>query len=283
VRADPRQLDLVVPETLPEALEALEHDPERRPLAGGTDLMVLHAMDRLPSRRLLGLWKLAELRGITVDERFVTLGALTTYTEIAAHPVLRAEFPALVAAALETGGLAIQNRGTLGGNVANASPAADSSPPLLAYAAELELAYSRGTRWLTYDTFHTAYKQTAMRPGELVSRFRLPRVASPRRHVFRKIGPRRAQAISKICLAACVELHESSVVGVRLAFGGVAATVVRAPLAEAALVRGDLAGARAALASELRPIDDLRSTARYRLRVAQNLLASVLQPADRTG
>jgi CO/xanthine dehydrogenase FAD-binding subunit len=282
VRSDPREYRLVAPATLAEALAALAGDPTLRPLAGGTDLMVVYAMGRLADRALLGLWKLHELRGIVVDDDRVTLGALTTYAQVQAHPTLRAEFPLLVQAAAETGGLAIQNRGTLGGNLANASPAADSSPPLLAYDAELELVSRAGARWLRYDAFHLAYKRTQLAPGELIARVRLPRVTAAsdvatRAHVFRKVGPRRAQAISKVCLAARVDRDASGrVLTARVAFGGVAPVVLRCPRTEAALVAGDTNAALAALGHEIAPIDDHRSTARYRLQVARNLVAEVL-------
>jgi CO/xanthine dehydrogenase FAD-binding subunit len=277
MRADPRDYRLAAPATLPEALAALAADPTLRPLAGGTDLMVVYSMGRLADRALLGLWKLGELRGISVTPAEVALGALTTYTAIQAHPTLVAEFPALVQAASETGGLAIQNRGTLGGNLANASPAADSSPPLLAYDAELELVSASGTRRVRYADFHLGYKKTALAPGELIARVLLPRTPLARAHVFRKVGPRRAQAISKVCLAATVDRDaRGKVLAVRVAFGGVGPVVLRCPRTEAALVAGDTGGALAALAAEITPIDDHRSTARYRLQVARNLVAEVL-------
>jgi CO/xanthine dehydrogenase FAD-binding subunit len=279
VRSDPREYRLVAPATLAEALAALADDTSVRPLAGGTDLMVVYAMGRLADRALLGLWKLHELRGIVVDEAYATLGALTTYAQVQAHPTLRAEFPMLVQAAAETGGLAIQNRGTLGGNLANASPAADSSPPLLAYDAELELVSSRGARWLRYDAFHLGYKRTQLAPGELISRIRLPRRASEvatRTQLFRKVGPRRAQAISKVCLAARIDRSAAgAIVATRVAFGGVGPVATRCPLTEAALLANDTDAALAALATEIAPIDDHRSTARYRLQVARNLVSRI--------
>jgi CO/xanthine dehydrogenase FAD-binding subunit len=279
MRADPRAYRLHAPDSLAEALAALAARPTVRPLAGGTDLMVVYGMGRLAEHELLGLWKLTELRGITVDEGAITLGACVRYSELQRHPVLRGEFPALVQAASETGSLAIQNRGTLGGNLANASPAADSSPPLLVYDASLELVSAAGARWLRYAEFHTGYKRTRLAPGELITRVRLPRAAASvvRTHTFHKVGPRRAQAISKLCLAACVERDAASGMprAVRVAFGGVGPTVLRCPRTEAALVAGDLAAARAALADDIAPIDDHRSTARYRLQVARNLLGEI--------
>src|SRR5256884_4890415 len=131
---------LISPPTLSEALEALSQDHGAwKPFAGGTDLMVLLEAGKLPHQNYVNIWNLKELRGVKVTDDQVILGALTTYTEVQSHPVLQTEFPMLCEAARETGGIAIQNRGTLGGNIVNASPAADSPPALLAYDAELEL------------------------------------------------------------------------------------------------------------------------------------------------
>src|SRR6266566_5520710 len=171
---------LVSPASLSDALGVLAREPGIwQPFAGGTDVMVLLEAGRLPHRNYLNIRNLAELRGIEVSEAHVTLGALTTYTEVQSNPVLREEFPMLCQAASETGGLAIQNRGTLGGNIVNASPAADSPPALLAYDAEIELSSSQGSRWLSYQGFHMGYKQMNMREDELLTRIRLPRTAQP--------------------------------------------------------------------------------------------------------
>lgn len=275
--------ELVVPRTMGEALALLADEPGAwRPFAGGTDLMVLLEAGLLAHRRFFSVWGLGELRGIEVGDDAVTLGALTTYTDVRRSEVIRREFPMLVAAARETGGLAIQNRGTVGGNICNASPAADTPPALLAYGAEVELVSRVGARWVAYDEFHTGYRQTVMRPDELLARVRLPRPAEGARHFYRKVGTRRAQAISKVCFAALLTPGEGGRVGgARLAFGSVAPTVVRARRAEAALdgrATDEDAVRRALdqLARDIAPIDDLRSTARYRLRVAQNLLAEFL-------
>jgi len=257
---------------LSEVLEMLASEPGKwRPLAGGTDLMVLFEAGQLEHRRLLSIWGLPELRGISVDERAVTLGALTTYTEVLRHAVLRAEFPLLASAAAETGGIATQNRGTLGGNIVNASPAADSPPALLAYDAEIELTSIHGSRWIKYCEFHTGYKQMRIRPDELLSRIRLPRGTSRFQAQYRKVGTRRAQAISKVCFAG---LRDPLNGEVKIAFGSVAPVPLRCFLTEAAIRDGR--DPLAALASELRPIDDMRSNAAYRLRVAQNLLREFL-------
>src|SRR3989475_9905297 len=182
---------LFSPTTLSEALDILAQDKSTwRPFAGGTDLMVLLEVGKLPHKNYLNIWNLAELRGIEVNDSQVTLGALTTYTEIQEHETLRAEFPMLCQAASETGGLAIQNRGTLGGNIVNASPAADSPPALLAYDAQLELISNSGTRSIPYSKFHRGYKQMDMRADELLCAIHLPRTRTPRRHYYRKVGTR---------------------------------------------------------------------------------------------
>src|SRR6266581_4744830 len=194
---------LISPVTLGEALDVLVQDNGGwKPFAGGTDLMVLLEAGKLPHTNYVNIWNLKELRGIAVDDNHVTLGALTTYTEVQNHPVLSEEFPMLCQAAKETGGIAIQNRGTLGGNIVNGSPAADSPPALLAYDAELLLVSKQGARTIPYSSFHRGYKQMDIRPGELLRAIRLPRTTRPLTHYYRKVGTRRAQAISKVCFAA---------------------------------------------------------------------------------
>src|SRR5256714_6607398 len=170
---------LISPLSLSEALDVLAKDDGKwQPFAGGTDLMVLLESGKLPHKNYLNIWNLNELRGIEISNEHVTLGALTTYTEVQANEILRREFPMLCQAASETGGLAIQNRGTLGGNIANASPAGDSPPALLVYDAELELVSASGSRFVPYHGFHTGYKQMLMRADELIKSIRLPRESS---------------------------------------------------------------------------------------------------------
>jgi CO/xanthine dehydrogenase FAD-binding subunit len=276
---------LQTPASLADALALIGNEPGVwKPFAGGTDLMVLLEAGRLPHRNYVNLWPLAELRGIEVTDSHVTLGALTTYTEVQAQEVLRNEFPMLCQAASETGGLAIQNRGTLGGNIVNASPAADSPPALLAYDAEIELVSNRGARWLPYDGFHLGYKQMDMRPDELLTRIRLPRTTRGITHYYRKVGTRKAQAISKVCLAAAARVENGVLTDVRIALGSVAPIVLRCKQTEDAIRGHALTGdtvdqARETLRREITPIDDVRSTASYRLRVAENLLVDFLVTA----
>lgn len=276
-----RPFSLEAPRDLETALRLLAADPGTRPFAGGTDLMVLLESGKLPPGRYVNIWGLRELRGIAVAPDRVSLGALTTYTDVLSDPVLQSEFPLLCSAARQTGGVATQNRGTLGGNIANASPAADSPPALLAYDAELELCSIRGVRRVAYSRFHTGYKSMDLAADEIISRIILPRRQSRWQQTYRKVGTRSAQAISKVCLAAAIDLDGDRVRDVRVACGSVAPTVIRCTTVETALrdriQDGELASAvSAALSLDISPIDDLRSTARYRLRVAQSLLIQFL-------
>jgi CO/xanthine dehydrogenase FAD-binding subunit len=288
------------PATLQHALDRLAQEPGRwRPFAGGTDLMVLLESGKLPPGGYLSLWHLDQLRGVRrgsdegqtgvrppSDPRLtpsLVVGALTTYTDVLNSDVLHAEFPLLCRAAAETGGVATQNRGTIGGNIANASPAADTPPALLVYDAQLELVSARGTRTIDYAAFHTGYKQMDLKPDELIGAVRLARGARDGwTQYYRKVGTRRAQAISKVCLAAAAHVDDGVVRDIRIAVGSVAPTVVRARAAERALVSRSLddavcAAAARILADEIAPIDDLRSTALYRRRVASNLLLEFLR------
>jgi CO/xanthine dehydrogenase FAD-binding subunit len=278
VRAFVPQYELTTPSSLADALALLKREPGVwKPFAGGTDLMVLLEAGKLPHHNYVNIWNLKELRGIDVTDSHITFGALTTYTEVQSHPILQNEFPMLCQAASETGGLAIQNRGTLGGNIVNASPAADSPPALLAYDAEIELVSTDGSRWLPYQGFHTGYKQMLIAPNELLSRIRMPRNTRGATHYYRKVGTRKAQAISKVCLAALAKLDHDKISDARIALGSVAPIVIRCVQTEAAL-RGrkpdaeTIKSACAMLAKEISPIDDIRSTADYRLQVAKNLL-----------
>jgi len=274
--------DLRVPGSLSEALALLADEPGVwKPFAGGTDLMVLLEAGKLPHKRFLSVSKLEDLRGIEVTAADVALGALTTYAEIQKHPVLQAEFPLLCTAARETGSVATQNRGTLGGNIVNASPAADSPPALLVYDAEIELVSQRGARWLPYHGFHSGYKKMKMAPDELLRAIRLPRRTAAWRQYYRKVGTRRAQAISKVCFAGAAIVEGGVIRDVRIALGSVAPVVLRAVETEQALrdqriTPPVITVAKETLAQEIAPIDDIRSTAHYRLRVAQNLLEEFL-------
>jgi CO/xanthine dehydrogenase FAD-binding subunit len=266
------------PRDLSAALKCVAAEPGAwKPLAGGTDLMVLLEAGKLAHRKFLSIWKLAELRGIEVTPTAITLGALTTYSEVRRHPLVSQGFPLLARAAAETGSVATQNRGTLGGNIANASPAADSPPALLIYDAELELISAAGSRWVPYHGFWSGYRQIDLRKDEVIRAIRLRRTETPWRHYYRKVGTRKAQAISKVCFAGAAHVQDGRIQDIRIALGSVAPVVLRAVKTEDAL-RGEpitaatVQRAQEILAAEIAPIDDMRSSERYRRRIAQNLL-----------
>jgi len=271
------------------ALAAAPPDAPARPIAGGTDLMVaLTGELGDPPASVVDLWAVDALRGISIDGPALSLGALTTYTDIRRSPLCREHVPALVEAAATIGAAQIQNRGTLGGNIANASPAGDTLPVLLTADASFVLGSVRGEREVSASDFWTAYRRTALAADELVVRILIPLVGD-REMRFRKIGTRRAQSISKVVIAAA--WRTTGVVGsggtwrdVRVALGSVAATPVRARATEAALEgrapspeTADLAAET--LAGELTPIDDVRSTAEYRRIVAARILHRIVREA----
>jgi CO/xanthine dehydrogenase FAD-binding subunit len=256
-----------------------------QPLAGGTDLMVLMTGELSePPARVLDIWALDELRGISVEGDALVIGALTTYAEIRRSDAVRRAVPALVDAAATIGAAQIQNRGTIGGNIINASPAGDTLPILLAVGAELVLGSTHGERTVAADNFWTGYRTTARRDDELLLRIRLPIVAD-RQVRFRKIGTRRAQAISKVVMAlAWRDPNEGPWTDVRLALGSVAATPIRTRATETVLdgarpTRETADAAVATLTSELQPIDDVRSTAAYRRAVAGRVLHRLVRDA----
>ena len=259
-------LELLEPRTLKEALRMLRDEGPLVALAGCTDVYVNLNFGILPGKRFLNLWGLEELRGIGMRNGMLSIGALATYTQIIASPLVRRRLPMLAAASREIGGVQIQNRGTLGGNVANGSPAGDSLPVLAAADAVLVLASAGGSRRVPFNSFYTGYRKSVLASDELIAAIEVPKV--PGRQWFRKVGTRAAQAISKVVMAAVRD--ESP----RIALGSVAPTVIRLPRTEAVLANGgSIQEARRVLESEIAPIDDIRSTAEYRRRVSGNLLA----------
>jgi CO/xanthine dehydrogenase FAD-binding subunit len=267
---------------LEQVLSLLAKEPGKwRPFAGGTDLMVVLEAGDLKHQNYVNIWRLKELLGFKETSKFLRIGAAVTYSEIRENRLVLSEFPMLAQAASVTGALAIQNRGTLGGNIMNASPAADSPPALLCYDAEVELTSLKGSRRVPYAEFHQAYKKTVILPGEMLTAVWIPRREKNAKHFYYKVGTRRAQAISKVCFAACAELQGAKISHARIALGSVGPVPMRLsrlevfltgkiPSPELAIEAGEL------LSTLISPLDDIRSTSRYRLRVAQNLLTQFL-------
>jgi OHCU decarboxylase len=283
VRAHPAEYELVAPPTLPAVLSLLARDSGVwLPIAGGTDVMVQYSAGKLSARKLVSIWNLPELRRIDIAAGEIQIGAACTYTDLREHETIRREFSLLASAAAWTGGIANQNRGTIGGNIVNASPAADSLPALLVYEAELLLVSARGERRVPYANFHIGYRKTQLAPGELIRAVCLKKQFSGYYAHARKVGARNAQAISKVCLAALGHLADGVVNDLRLALGSVAPVPMRLTETER-IVKGNridphlIQLAKAAAAREVRPIDDIRSTSRYRAAVTANLVAEFLE------
>lgn len=283
---DARALSLHRPRNLKAALALLSKEPLLTPIAGCTDVMVGLHFGTSDQCRFIDLWPLDELRGIAVGRaggaQGLRIGALTTYTEIIASPLVRKRVPMLVAAAREVGGAQIQNRGTIGGNIANASPAGDMLPVLAAAGAVVVLRSAGGERRVAFDGFYTGYRQSVRQPDELITAVEILPIIG--RQWWRKVGTRRAQAISKVMIAGVHGPAEAGrdiganagrdIGNVRIALGSVGPTVILARKAAAVLERGgSIAEAQLALTDEIAPIDDVRSTGEYRRQVAANLLA----------
>jgi CO/xanthine dehydrogenase FAD-binding subunit len=278
VRSAPEDFEIVAAKDLRHALTLMADEPGAwLPIAGGTDVMVLYGAGTLRARKLVSIWNLRQLRGIAVNNKEIAIGAACTYAELQRDPLIEREFPLLTRAASWTGGIANQNRGTLGGNIANASPAADSLPALLAYDSELLLSSTRGERRISYSEFHSGYKRTAMAADELIHTIYLPRKFTGYFSYARKVGARRAQAIAKVAVAALGRVSGGVMRDVRIALASVAPVPVRLKKLEVAL-DGQECGAmsreeiRRLVAEQTAPIADIRSTAEYRGAVAANVV-----------
>jgi CO/xanthine dehydrogenase FAD-binding subunit len=258
-------LELRRPRSVREALTMLRDDGPLVPIAGATDLYVALNFGTLTATRFLDLWSLEPLRRIETRGDTLSIGALATYTSLTRSRLVRQRLPMLIDAARQVGGVQIQNRGTIGGNIANGSPAGDTLPVFAAVEAVVVARSAAGERRIPFAEFYTGYRSTALRPDELIAAVEVPPVDG--HQWFRKVGTRAAQAISKVVMAAVRGRAP------RVALGSVGPVVVRAVGAERALAAEQgIDAAIARLDAEISPIDDVRSTAAYRRAVAANLL-----------
>ena len=287
MRSNVAQFDLSAPPSLDAVLAQLAAEPGKHtPIAGGTELMVALNTGRLTQHSLVSIHHLKELRFIRAEKDAIHIGSGATFTDIRNSAEIAANLPLLIQSASWTGTIANQNRATLGGNICNASPAADTPPALLAYGATITLISAAGKRTLPYIDFHLSYKKTVLRPNELVHSVTVPRDFSGYRQYIRKVGTRNALAISKIALAGLAKLDGDKLADIRLGAASLTDRPVRCSATEAALmgksigpksIDNTIRSARAALASETHTIDDIRSTAKYRAAVAGNLLEEFLR------
>jgi len=283
MRGDAEAHELIAPGNLSAVLELLASAPgEWMPIAGGTELMVAHAAGRLSARRLVSLWGIPELRWIRADGTSIAIGAGSTFGDLRASSEIAQDLPLLARAATWIGAIANQNRATLGGNLVNGSPAADSSPALLVYDAEVEMISARGTRRMPYADFHTGYKRNVLAPDELLLAIHIPLRFARHKQYLRKVGTRRAMAIAKVALAGTARVEDGAIAEIRLAAASLAPFPARLYNAEEALLgqaitQATIEAARRALLEEAKPIDDIRSTADYRRQVGANLLEEFLR------
>lgn len=294
MRGNPEAHQLIAATSLADALARLADSPGVWTLiAGGTELMVAHAAGRLSAQKLMSLSTVRELNFIRVDAYSISIGGGTTFGQIRRHAAIASDFPLLAQAAGWIGSIANQNRATLAGNIVNGSPAADAPPALLVYDAEIELISLRGSRRIPYSDFHLGYKQSVLERDELVMALHLPRRFENHARYLRKVGTRNAMAITKVAIAATALIIEDRISEIRLAAASLADRPLRMIATESALLGKALSpetqtAARTALLNEVRPIDDIRSTALYRAHVAANLLNEFLdmlehkQAAERT-
>ena len=274
---------VVSPTSLEEVYDLLaERGRRAKIIAGGTDLMVAFNAKSLAAGEFIDIWRLNELRGIDDEGETIRIGALTTYTQLIRSPLIQLSAPALVEASRTIGATQIQNRGTIGGNIVNASPAGDSLPVLMAFDAEVEIGSIRGVRRVSFNDFYTGYRQTVMEPDEILLAVRLRKLKPNEQSFFFKVGARRAQAISKIVMAVKAGTTGAEINSISIALGSVAPVVVRAHQTESLLTNAILNAtiieqARGTVSREIAPITDVRSTEHYRRTVTGNVFASVLR------
>ena len=282
MRGNPAMHAMIAPGTLDGVLTLLAREPgEWTPIAGGTELMVAHAAGRLSAPKLVSLWGVDELRFVRAADDEISIGAGATFQDLRRSEVIARELPLLARAAGWIGSIANQSRATIGGNLVNGSPAADSSPALLVYDATMEMISTRGSRRVPYEAFHTGYKQNILAKDELLYAVHLAPRFSAHRQYLRKVGTRRAMAISKTAFAATCLLRDGAIEQMRVAAASLAPYPARLKATEAFLAgkkaTSDVVkAARIALMNEVQPIDDIRSTAEYRKHVAANLLEEFL-------
>jgi xanthine dehydrogenase small subunit len=284
MRGAAASMTVLRPRTVREALAAYANSPTALPLVGGTDVMVTWNLGEMNDRVILDLSRLRDWSRIDETTSSLRIGALATHTQLQQHPIVQRRFPLLVAACATVGGVQIQNRGTIGGNIANASPAGDTLPPLAVYNARVHVISANEKRTVPFLDIFAGVKKTTLRPGELIESIELPFLdKKPQREMFRKVGTRAAQAISKTVASALLWLaRDGTVTDLRIALGSMAPTVRRLHAVET-FVKGRkltpavIIEASALITADVSPIDDVRSTAAYRLATSQRLLEAFLQ------
>lgn len=279
-----KRFDYLAPHSLTEALEMLRQRPEAKPLAGGTDILVQMKEQHREESALLSLKRVPELHRLDQNGR-LAIGSAVTMSKLANEPAVRKNYAALALSAGLIGSVQIRNMATLGGNLCNASPSADTAPPLLALGAEAVIAAPGGERVLPLEEFFLGPGKTALQAGELLAQVRLPKWPESSGSFYLRHTPRAWMDLAFAGAAAAVTLGDTGeVVHVRIALGAVSPTPIRALKAEEILTGGFpddrlLARAGEAAAAEARPIDDLRASAEYRRHLVNVLTKRALRQA----
>ncbi len=277
-------IECLYPKNLSEAFALLANEKTRgRPVAGGTDLMVQWSSGVLPiPERVIDVFNLSELKDIRETAEAVEIGSGVTHMQLRSSPLVQKSLPALAASAATIGGIQIQSRGTMGGNVANASPAGDLAPALMITGGFVVMASAQGERKVELNRFYLGYRKIDLRPDELIVRFILPKLPAGHQEGFHKLGTRKAQAISKVMGAWRGQIEQGVVKSLAVSLGSIAPVPVRLLELEKWIVGKTvnaklLAEAERRAAAEVNPIDDIRSTADYRRWVSGRLVRKFLE------
>ncbi|PYF84394.1 xanthine dehydrogenase small subunit [Marinomonas alcarazii] len=267
----------VQPNNLEQLAQALTSYPDATLIAGGTDLMLENTQRYRDFDTLIDVSNVAELKQLDIGAVTLTIGASVTYSEL--EDFSKILYPQIYGLLSRIASRQIRNRGTIGGNVANASPIADLPPLLLAFDADIQLLKTDGcTRTVNINDFYQGYKQTQLADDEMIASFDVPLDKLSQFHRFYKVSKRMEDDISSVMLAVRFSVDNGKVSDVRFAFGGMAATPIRGKKAEAALIGKAINDEQAlnqaieALRSELTPMSDMRASAKYRLDIACNLI-----------
>lgn len=280
-----KRFEYLSPTSLEQALSMLAVQPEAAPLAGGTNLLVQIKEGHRDEKALLSLNRISELNYQKHDRQYLRIGATSTMKQVAQYPLVAAEFAGLAAAAHLLGSVQTRNMATIGGNLCNGSPSADTAGPLLAHGAEAIIASRSGERIVPLDQFWLGPGKTVLRPGELLKEVRVPRPEAATGSSYVRHIPRAAMDISVAGVAAVIRLNSDGAVShARVALGAVAPTPMRALQAEALLenqlpTSENIARAAAAAAAECQPMNDIRASAEYRRHLVNVLAQQALTSA----
>lgn len=274
-------MDFIKPENLKELLDAIDAHPDYLILAGGTDICVLLNSNQIDPDGIISIWGINELRGIKEEKNHISIGALTTHTEIANHPAIKKHLPALIMSCKQIGARQIQNRGTIGGNIINASPAGDTLPVLLAAEAIIGVQSRNSKKEIPFEKLYTGYRQTSLKDNEIITSIKIPKFSKNYKSHFIKIGTRKAQSISKVMGGLVTQINNGKINEIKIALGCVGPTPLRLKKTEKFLYgkklnEKNIREAALIASKEVTPITDIRSTEKYRKHISGIIVKRLL-------